>query len=232
MGTKLTYKDITLGVKSVSRKYNIKGRVNFELNMVKKIYEMLPDESKMVNNDQLLSSFDTTYQILLWLINVINDTYLGKYRFISIDDLIKTNRKTEVKMVRHYMAFFLVEEFGWSKSEVARHFVRNHATIINSIKAIEDFKDTEANELHRYNTILSKINNLRDGNPSKDKKVYKDGCLLKKQLQKSEVYLLNLSGSKTFDRNKAKVFPTREKAIIYNSEYLNNEFTPELKKLG
>lgn len=47
-----------------------------------------------------------------------------------------------------FLAMFFLWKYGMSKSEIGRYFKKNHATVINAIKKVEDYQIDKNFKLH------------------------------------------------------------------------------------
>lgn len=63
---------------------------------------------------------------------------------VPVEDIISPSRRRRVSLIRHASAFILKRKFKLSCREISTMLNRrNHATTINSIRAIQDLWDTD-----------------------------------------------------------------------------------------
>lgn len=57
----------------------------------------------------------------------------------NVDTISMRLRAREYVMLRQIFCYIAVNEYGYGKSETARYLLRNHATVIHSIKVCENY---------------------------------------------------------------------------------------------
>jgi len=77
----------------------------------------------------------------------------------NLDQLRQKNRKAFVAIQRHLFCYLMYKYCGYSSCNVGRLINRNHATVLNSIKVINDILETKQPKGY-YNYIVSVIDRV------------------------------------------------------------------------
>jgi hypothetical protein len=77
----------------------------------------------------------------------------------NLEQLRQKNRKAFVAIQRHLFCYLMYKYCGYSSCNVGRLINRNHATVLNSIKVINDILETKQPKGY-YNYIVATIDKV------------------------------------------------------------------------
>lgn len=159
---KRTIYDLRNEVRNITNKYNIKNKMILNHSIADYIYELLPNDHKREIENTLIMKFKSTDDVLEYLADVINKSFYGVQRIITVDELKGKRRNRDIVNVRHYISYFLVTEFEWTRQYTGLVLGgRDHSTVINSIDKINIFRDNYHDEKRRYKFIKGEIDKIR-----------------------------------------------------------------------
>lgn len=79
---------------------------------------------------------------------------LREFHSLDIESLNLDTRKREIVMFRQIFFYLAVTKYSYGKTETGRYLVKDHATVIHSIKVCENYMFTKHKEfLNAFNTI-------------------------------------------------------------------------------
>ena len=84
---------------------------------------------------------------------------IEKFYNVRFDSLIKRTRKREIREKRQMLEALAYKYTGLSSVQIGGMTKRDHATVLHSIKQIDNLRETEKEVALQYNALCEKIKN-------------------------------------------------------------------------